>query len=166
MNTIDNFERSLRHYKIVSRAYIGILVVGGLCLMPSTFLGYRNGRIDRLRNEPIIKTCEELEKFVQKSQKELNLADARFDVVVTNNNYHHTCCGMVSNNHYVLIFREEDKKPYVVEHEMFHAHEMQTGKLNCDTRGLKRILSSPYFFGEWRAQNYCLRNYKEGKKIK
>ncbi len=164
MNSVDNFERSLKHYKIVSRTLMGFLAALSLSILPHQLLGFRNLQIDYLRNEPLIKKSEDLEKAVQKCQKELKLDNARFDIVTTNNNYPRTFCGMISNNHYVLVFREEDKKPFVVEHEMFHAYEMQSGKLNCDTRKLKDTFSPSYFCAEWRAQNYCLRNH-QGNKI-
>ena len=161
MKKLDNFEKSLRKYQLVNRIFIGGLVILGLSQAPSLILGQRNEDIIQTRNEPLIKTQVELEETVRDVRKDLGLDPSVVidissrDLSGENRNGY---CVPNGKNRYKIVLDLKYRKKSVVEHEVFHAYEMQTSKFKTDVNGM--MFRWEYWQAEWRAQNYCLRNYQ------
>jgi len=129
------------------------------------FLALRNKHINKVRNEPIIKDYQELTNLVEQVKTDLGLnvpIKAGFYPTLTNalgDTYGQgkSFCYRLDDNSYGIILGGFGRTRWGVEHEVFHIKEMTQGKLS------NRKLSQ--YLGEIRAQDYCLRNYKNGKLV-
>ena len=152
----------LKSGKILGLAFALLIGTQG----PRFVLGLRNAHVDRIRNEPLIESQEELECYAESVKAELGLDDVRVDFSSEDlrNESRDGYCKQIGKDHYQIVIDPTARKLGVLEHELFHARDFQTGKLKLNPEG--KLLQWDFWRSEWRAQNYCLRDYKDGKEIK
>jgi hypothetical protein len=166
MKKLNRIDIDLKRYKIVNRIFLAGMLSFGLWQAPSLILGQRNENIIEARNEPIITTIEGLSNCVEVCKKEIGLgSNISFEISSRDmtSEPRNGFCMPLGKDHYKIVLDLKYRKKVVVEHEVYHAWEMQTGKIKTDSEGKLKIWD--YWPAEWRAQNYCLRNYRNNKNI-